>query len=265
VVEHAHAPTLGVRHRRVERILGERRLPAVAYDFLARSFRAKNEAVMNLLVVAAFEPELTVFRALAKDAGLEVTVAAIGVGLVEASIGATRAIALHTPSHALLLGTCGAFAPDAAATNARALAIGDVVTAAEARLVDSASVASHAALPAPVPTVCELALHDVATAAGARFVEVANPLGITTDDALAAKLHAALGSESPAAVEHLEAFAFGRACTLRGVVAGVVLGVANFVGSKGREQWRAHHVDASAKAARVAVDALTAMVRDGQR
>ncbi|AKU98199.1 5'-methylthioadenosine nucleosidase [Labilithrix luteola] len=209
---------------------------------------------MKLLVVAAFEPELTEFRSLARDANVaNLEVAAIGVGLVEAAIGMTRAIHQHRPTHALLLGTCGAFAGG--------VAINDVVTGARAILLDGPSVESRAALPPPLPQECGLALAPPIVAAGATSVEIANTLGITTDDALATNLSAA-ASKHPnpnGAVEHLEAFAFARACAAAGVVAGVVLGVANVVGSRGREQWRANHVGASAKAAQVAIRAVVGM------
>lgn len=209
---------------------------------------------MKLLVVAAFEPELTEFRSLAREAKVSnLEVAAIGVGLVEAAIGMTRAIHQHRPTHALLLGTCGAFAGG--------VAIDDVITGTKAILLDGSSVESRAALPPPMPQECGLALCEPIVTAGAKAVEVANTLGITTDDALAANLSAA-ASKHPnpnGAVEHLEAFAFARACATANVSAGVVLGIANIVGSQGREQWRANHVGASAKAAQVAIRAVVAL------
>jgi hypothetical protein len=67
---------------------------------------------------------------------------------------------------------------------------------------------------------------------------VATTLAITTDDDVAA----AMGDSVQADVEHLEAFAVGRACELAGVMFSAVLGVANIVGARGREQWRENHV-----------------------
>ncbi len=62
-----------------------------------------------------------------------------------------------------------------------------------------------------------------------------------------------------APVEHLEAYAVARACQTLGVPCTIVLGIANIVGAKGREQWRARHVEASARAAEVAFAALPAI------
>jgi nucleoside phosphorylase len=80
-------------------------------------------------------------------------------------------------------------------------------------------------------------------ASGARSCTVASTLSITTDDALAALL-APKGD-----VEHLEAYGVARACQSASVPCAIVLGIANRVGAKGREEWRAHHLTASARTA----------------
>src|SRR4051794_26967990 len=96
--------------------------------------------MQSLLVVGAFEPELTAFRTMLGNDGMPgITVAAIGVGLVEAAMGMVRCIAEHRPSHALLLGTCGAFSGGASG-----LAVGDVVTATRARLIDGNAIGLRA-------------------------------------------------------------------------------------------------------------------------
>jgi nucleoside phosphorylase len=237
---------------------------------------------MKFLVVAAFEPELTRFRELASRGSklaAELVVEAVGVGVVEAAIGVTRCVAAHRPTHALMLGTCGAFAAAAGPAADRAHpAVGDVVTGARARLLDAAVLEERAAAPGPMPLAeaLDAALHDALVAAGAKSVQIANTIAVTIDDALAARAAASLASLAsgeageageparPAlpAVEHLEAFAFARACARAGVAAGVALGVANVVGADGREAWRNNHVEASARAAAVA---WTALVRTSTR
>jgi nucleoside phosphorylase len=196
---------------------------------------------VSLLVVAAWEPELERFRALGNDVRNEqLNIEAVGIGLVDCAVGVTRSIARHAPTHVLLLGTCGA-APTAA------LAIGDVVVGSTVQLVDPATVEHRAALPyAAEPIALDVGLIDALEAGGARRSRIVNPLGITTDDALAATL-AAHGD-----VEHLEAYGVARACALASVACAVVLGVANVVGARGREEWRANHVRASERAAEVA-------------
>jgi nucleoside phosphorylase len=73
---------------------------------------------------------------------------------------------------------------------------------------------------------------------------VATTLAITTDDALAHRVAETLACE----VEHLEAFAVAVACAAVGVPLAVVLGVANRVGGRARNEWLRHH-DAAGQAA----------------
>jgi nucleoside phosphorylase len=208
--------------------------------------------VLKLLVVAAWEPELSRFRERLAEhpAGVELVLATLGVGLVEASIAMTRRVAREAPDAALLLGTCGAFGPEPRA--------GSVVAGACVRLVDASVVDGTAALPAPMPaeSTFDRAMHAALVAAGAKSVQIANTVGITTDDALAERLARGSGAD----VEHLEAFAFGRACAAAKVRCATALGIANVVGSKGRAEWLAGHVRASQEAADVAWRALPAIL-----
>ena len=204
---------------------------------------------MKILVVAAWEPELTRFRervtlASAQDVVLDT----LGVGIVEAAMGMTRCIARHAPDLAVLLGTAGALPGSG-------LAIGDVVSPTRVRLLDAGLLAKTAELPPPLPANAtpDARVHEALARAGAKSVQIANTIGITTSDALAADLAA-----SGCAVEHLEVFAFARACAVASVACGAVLGIANTVGSRGRGEWLANHVSASAAAADVAWRALSA-------
>ena len=186
------------------------------------------QGAMGLLVVAAWDPELTRFRELTQA---RVPTATVGVGLIEAAIGTTRCLFEHRPSLVVFLGTCGSLASD--------LAIGEVVVGASVTLTGTN-------LPAPMPR--ELVLGPFAMRA--KPVRIATTLGITTDDARAAE------RAVEAHVEHLEAFAFARACSIAAVPCAIVLGVANPVGSRGRERWLENHVAASARAAEALYDAL---------
>lgn len=208
---------------------------------------------MKLLVVAAWEPELAHLRerlaGAAEKSELEFVLETLGVGLVEASIAMTQCVARHAPAAALLIGTCGGF-------GGRALASGAVVAGESVRLADGSVALGTAALPGPMPFHVTLdgAIHDALVGAGARSVQIANTLGITVDDALATRLAAGGGD-----VEHLEAFAFARACARAGLPCGAALAVANDVGSNGRAQWLAGHVGASGSAADLVFDARRAL------
>jgi nucleoside phosphorylase len=182
----------------------------------------------------------------------------IGVGLVDAAIGMTRALARHRPSLALFLGTGGTFGE----VGEGGIARGQVVAGSRVHLLDAGLVAGTASLPGPMSgeALLDPEVHGALVAAGARSAQIANTVGITVDDALAARLAAARGD----AIEHLEAFAFARACGAADVRCGVVLGVANTVGARGRGEWLANHTSASASAADVAwaaLPALAALVR----
>ncbi|MDB4944065.1 MAG: 5-methylthioadenosine nucleosidase [Labilithrix sp.] len=212
---------------------------------------------LKLLIVAAWEPELTRLRehlaaSAVPAAALEVSLATIGVGVVEAALGTAQALAAHRPHVALLLGTAGALPkPDA-------VMVGDVVTARRVRLVEGSLLEGAAELPPPMPAhaAFDERVHAQVLAAGAKSVQIANTVGITVSDALAARIVQAAAGD----VEHLEAFAFARACAAGGVPCGVALGIANGVGSAGRGEWLANHVAASARAADVAWAAVPGLL-----
>jgi nucleoside phosphorylase len=205
----------------------------------------------DLLVVAAFEPELTgldTVTSVAEDAfasplgGIVVVAAPVGIGLVEAALGTSSCLGAHAPRAVVLVGTCGAY-PRAG------LSIGDVVVARSALLVEPAVVRGTAALPEAISTrrgVHPAILTGLARL-GAPAVDVATTLAVTIDDTLAEQL-AAKGE-----VEHLEAFAVAAACAREGVPFAAVLGVANRVGANGRVEWRANHLAAGAAATRYVV------------
>jgi futalosine hydrolase len=199
----------------------------------------------KLLVVAAWEPELERFRALLpRDLAASVVVDAVGIGLVDATLGMTRCISRHSPSHVLLLGTGGA-APGSG------LEVGDVVAGSSVRLGDASVVEGRAAMPfGGEPTRLDAAMTAALASSGAREATIVNTLGITTDDALAKTL-AALGE-----VEHLEAYGVARACEAATVPCAIALAVANIVGARGREEWRANHVASSTRAAEIAYSAV---------
>jgi len=221
----------------------------------------------RLLVAAAWEPELTRFRELVRtsdvlsseqadpvqstgETGVSPVFATLGVGLVDSAIGTARKMSELSPSALVFIGTCGG----------HALPLGSVVVASRVCLVEPSVVEGRAAFPPPVKLELDLAshrdraLHDACEAAGARSVAVATTLAVTTDDDLATRLAAS------GAVEHLEAYAVARACAAADVPCAIVLAVANDVGSRGREQWKASHEEASARAAEIAFAAMPAIL-----
>ena len=87
---------------------------------------------------------------------------------------------------------------------------------------------------------------------------VACPIAITRSATLGRHLAHATG----AALENLEAFAVARAAAAAGIDdVTAVLGIANRVGPRGHQEWRAHHDAASRAACRVVVGVRSARAR----
>jgi nucleoside phosphorylase len=204
---------------------------------------------IDLLLVAAFHPELAALRGTLGDAfearigGLDVAANVVGIGLPGAAVGLASRLEALKPRGVVMLGTCGVY-PGAA------VAVGRVAVARNVRLVEPAAVEKRAAFPDPMSLLHagNAPMCGAIAAVGAHAVDVANTLAITTDDALAARI----AHETRCAVEHLEAFGAASACAAFGVPFTAALGVANVVGSKARDEWRANH--------RSAADAAVAVV-----
>jgi futalosine hydrolase len=202
----------------------------------------------DLLIVAAFQPELAPLRATLGDAlrgrvgSRSVEAVPVGIGLPQAAVGAALRIADARPRAVVLLGTCGAYP-------GTALRIGDVVVAKKMLLVDPAVVGGSAQFPDPmsIATEGDPQMHAALVAAGGIGADVATTLAVTVDDALSARIATAVGAQA----EHLEAHGVATASATLGVPFAAVLGVANVVGSRAREEWRANHHSAAQAAVAV--------------
>lgn len=197
---------------------------------------------VDLLVLAAYAPELAGMRRLLGDqlygnvSGVVVSCKAVGVGLPNATAGTTTRLLQLRPRAVVLVGTCGTY-PNATAN------IGDAVVPKRVVLVDPIEVERRGAMPEPMGRTVECNPMIALGLGGGRppQCDVANTLGVTTDDALAARI----GANVACALENLEAFGIANACALQQVPFACVLGVSNRVGSLGREEWRAYHRGAS--------------------
>ena len=200
---------------------------------------------VDLLVVAAYAPELTGLRRLLGDdlygnvSGVQVAGKTVGIGLANASAGATQRVLQLAPRAVVLVGTCGAYEDAGVQRN-------EAVVARRCWLVDTSEMDHRSAMPEPIGRSLECApVLAMGLAVGKPPVhDVANTLGVIVDDALASRVWSATGC----AVENLEAFGVANACARQGVPFAAVLGVSNRVGATGREEWRAHHKTAAAAA-----------------
>ncbi len=199
----------------------------------------------DVLVVGAFHPEVAGLRELlgpglgGKVGGLRVEARVVGIGAPLAAAGTATQLAELLPRWVIAVGTCGAYAGSG-------LTLGDVVVASRVELAAPCVVDGLAQFPQPMSLVSEphAATRDALVRAGGKAGAVASTLAITIDDAAAARL----ARSTHAVAEHLEAHGVATACAARGVPFGAALGVANFVGSGARDEWRVHHRAAAAAA-----------------
>jgi nucleoside phosphorylase len=175
------------------------------------------------VVMAAYAPELDGLRPRSA-----VVTRAVGIGLVEASAGAARAIAELRPVRVLLVGTAGS----------STLPVGSIVVASSARLLLRPGEASPEPMPLVVAAGGGLA-RSAADAAGGPLVEVVSTLGVTADDRLV---------DGSVQVEHLEAFGVMRAAERAHVPATAILAIANRIGAGAREEWQRNRQQAEAAA-----------------
>jgi purine-nucleoside phosphorylase len=189
---------------------------------------------MSSLLLAAFPPELAGLDA-APPPGW--TTACTGVGAVAAAAAVARLLARDRPERVLFLGTCGAY-------DAR-LAPGMLLAASEVVAASLDEVEGRAYRPA-----IERTRWSPGWALPLPPLPVAAVPAITRTDAGAAAL------ARVAAAEHLELSGVFEACHAAGVPAAAALAVANRVGPRAHEEWKANH-------ARVSGELVAALQRAG--
>jgi futalosine hydrolase len=184
----------------------------------------------------------------------------VGIGLPMAAAGTAMHVAELRPKAVVAVGSCGAYSgrkPSDAGGASTPLSIGDVVVARRICLVDASAYAGLTQFPEPMSTAIDAsaALAEELVRAGGTQADLATTLAITVDDSTAAGI--AQGARAQA--EHLEAFGMAAACAARGIPFACALGVANFVGSRARDEWRMHH----RRAASAAADLVVRWLRNG--
>ena len=195
------------------------------------------------LIVSAFEPEIAPLRRLVR--GLRgVVLEPVGIGAIDAAVGAAGAIARVRPARMLFVGTAGIYGREKGARQA----IGTAAVAGEILCMSTAALKGEAYLPGPMVVQVPTSRSLQTALAGARADhsrdlprDVASPLAITRSATLGRRIAEATG----ATLENLEVFSVARAAAAAGVPFAAVLGVANRVGPTGHEEWQRHHRAAS--------------------
>jgi nucleoside phosphorylase len=207
-----------------------------------------------ILVVSAFAPELAPLRRALKRASVSKTQIAcvpVGIGVVDAAVGAARAIERFGPRLVLFVGTAGAYGATPP--------IGGVAIPRRLVLASTAVARAEGYLPAPVVVEASTdarvrrALQRFA-ATGGVVADVATTIAITRSASLARRLSAVTGTS----VENLEIFAVARAAQAAGVRFGAVLGISNRVGPRAHAEWRRYQTAATSAAATVVATFLVA-------
>jgi nucleoside phosphorylase len=209
--------------------------------------------VARVLILSAWEPEVaslrrTLARASAQAIARSTVCRPVGVGAIDAAIGAARAIAEIEPTQILFVGTAGGY-PSARPTPA----IGAVAIPATFLLASTATLRGDGYVPAPMVLrqPATPGLWDQLTRVapqGAAFTIATSPLAITRTAALARRL----ARDTGAAVENLEVFAVARAAAAAALPMAAILGIANQVGPQAHVEWRQHHLAASKAACAIA-------------
>jgi nucleoside phosphorylase len=216
-------------------------LPSVTPD--------ERPARCDVLVTAAFDPELTGFRRALGESfhgrigNVEVVARSAGIGLVLATAGSCALIETWRPRAVVLVGTAGAYKR----SDCGAPALNTAGVAHRVKLCDlgTATGASELLPAMSIEVLSDEGMRQGLRETGLPLVDVATTLGITVDEAAAD----ALWRATDAHVEHMEAYGVAMACSARQVRFAAVLGVANGVGKRGRLEWRANHVRAAEAAA----------------
>ncbi|HEX8796575.1 MAG TPA: hypothetical protein VF765_36745 [Polyangiaceae bacterium] len=180
----------------------------------------------------------------ARVGALQVVARVVGIGLPMAAVGTAMVLGELTPRVAVMVGTCGAYAGSG-------VPVGDVVVARHLRFGTTGVAEGLVQFPEPlsIATTADERLADALGGYGARAADVVTTPAVTVDDAAASRLAQAAGAQA----EHLEAYGAAIACAARGIPFTAVLGVANAVGSRARDEWRANHRQAAAAAAGVVI------------
>jgi nucleoside phosphorylase len=210
------------------------------------------------LVLAAWPPELAFLRKSLADLPApmrhRVTLATVGVGLVEAAIATARILDKHQPSAVLLVGTAGVYPSQAAG-----LSLERAVIAGRIRLLPQILPGKHAFLPAIVPAQAGSSpalARTLRKATGLPSADVACPLGITATT----KAATTAAELSGCALENLEAFAVARAAALAKLPFAAILGIANHVGPRGHREWERHAKAAAQSACQAVIEGLEAIL-----
>jgi purine-nucleoside phosphorylase len=182
----------------------------------------------------------------------------VGIGLIDAGIGAALAIARFSPRVILFVGTAGCYEDRPP--------VGSVAIARRISLASSAAARGESYFPAAMPlwtTSSPGVRRSLLRAAspGSSAFDVATPLAITRTAALGVRL----ASATNAAVENLEVFAVARAAHRAGIPFGAALGISNRVGPRAHGQWRRHQAAASSAACGVIERFLIAELTEPSR
>jgi nucleoside phosphorylase len=216
--------------------------------------RTRGGAALDWLVVSAWAPELAELQDRLPELPLRVqprlVLGTVGVGLVDAAIGAATLLTALSPRAVLFIGTAGVYPG-----SPRRLRVGSAAVARRIALLSASTSADDAYFPDPM-TRREIPAsrlgQAICKAARQPDADIACPLAITAT----AKASALAAKRSGCALENLEAFSVARAAASLNIPFAAVLGIANHVGEEGHREWKRNAAAAAAAACRAVAEYL---------
>ncbi|MCB0359859.1 MAG: hypothetical protein KDD44_09490 [Bdellovibrionales bacterium] len=182
----------------------------------------------RVLILAAFEPELTPLRQL-EAAHPSLSLHSVGVGMVEAALGTTRLLAALpdvSNTEVLFIGSAGALSPE--------LQLLTPVVASFAALGDPSLARGESYLPDICPTTFPANELSSLPFLGISRCGIATPASISATESLAALLQ----EQTKASAENLELFGVATACASFGVPWSALSVITNHVGPAAHQQWK---------------------------
>ena len=205
----------------------------------------------HLLIVGAFEAELAPLRTLLQDRK-QVTIDAIGIGLVEAAIGASRAIERlkSTTKEALAVLFVGSIG-----TTNRSVELLSFVGASEAVLVDYVTETKQGYFPEGIVRRIK-ADEDLLKSFSGRDNVTIEPVYSTVSITASEKTGELLSAKTESHFESLELFSVANVCFREGIPWTGLCAVTNYVGPTGHAEWQQNHGTAAERTARLVAQIL---------
>lgn len=190
----------------------------------------------RLLITAAFEPELRLFRENIQGS-TNIFVEEVGIGCISAALETSRLISQLQPTHVLFVGSIGAIAKDVSPQT--------LVSATSTLFLDQALVTGKSYLPEAMTThiTADKQLSYLLTRLNIAILEA--PIYTTPSITKDSQIASLIARSANAMFENLELFGVAAACERSSIAWNAVCSVTNTVGENGHEEWKNNYLAAA--------------------